>query len=191
MASLASLPGERTTGGPLGAAPDLKMAGSQLHGELIFGLSPIRHISGEQLLAATAYSAHILEMANEKAGVCGRSQLLVASTAGSPCLFSFNVSLSQHCPGACGRISRGGVGERHAEVVEVDGNSITENLEEKQCPSALIKEGRLVWRELCNWIPCSKPRQIKSCEIAWDFLSHHAVEIFLNSSWVFLSSDST
>lgn len=47
-----------------------------------------------------------------------------------------------------------------------------------------------MWKELCNWIPRSKPRRVKSCEIAWDFLSHHAVEIFLNSSWVFLSSDS-
>lgn len=49
----------------------------------------------------------------------------------------------------------GGVGEYRVEVFGMDGNSITEILEGKLCPSALIKKGRLVWRELCNWYPAA------------------------------------
>lgn len=49
----------------------------------------------------------------------------------------------------------GGVGKYCVEVFGMDGNSITEILEGKLCPSALIKKGRLVWRELCNWYPAA------------------------------------
>jgi hypothetical protein len=83
-----------------------------------------------------------------------------------------------------------GWGKVVLKSLERTGTASQEILEGKLCPSALIKKGKLVWKELCNWIPGSKPRRVKSCEIAWDFLPYHAVEIFLNSSWVFLSSDS-
>lgn len=43
--------------------------------------------------------------------------------------------------------------EHRAEVMGVDRHRDTEILEGKLCPSALIKKGKLVRKELCNWIP--------------------------------------